>query len=266
MSKNSAEVVHNARAWDRLARDQVPLARPATDADLTDPLSKVDPLGWLGGSVQSKNLLCLAAGGGRHGAIYAAAGANVTVVDISGEMLALDRAVAAERKLAIHTVQTSMDDLSMFTAAEFDIVVHPVSTCYLADVSQVFSEVARVLKPGGLYISQHKSPSSLQADIRPQNGNYRIIEPYYRTGPLPPVESCRLRETGTLEYLHRWEQLVGGICRAGFVIEDLVEPVHAESAATPGSFGHRSNYIAPYMRLKARRIHLEKSNLRIELI
>jgi hypothetical protein len=115
-------------------------------------------------------------------------------------------------------------------------------------------EVARVIKAGGLYISQHKSPTSLQAEIRPSGVGYRLVEQYYRDSPLPPAEPCRVREPGTLEYLHRWEQLVGGICRAGFVIEDLVEPLHAEDKAEVGSFAHRSQYVAPYMRIKARRI------------
>ena len=49
-------------------------------------------------------------GGGSQRPLYAAAGAKVTVVDISGEMLALDRQVAAERGLDITCVQASMDD------------------------------------------------------------------------------------------------------------------------------------------------------------
>ncbi len=111
MSEFSNEIEHIARDWDKLARQQVPLAQPATNADLSDPLAKVDPLGWLGSSIRNKQVLCLAAGGGRHDTLYAAAGAKVTVVDISGEMLALDRAVAAEHGLALHTVQTSMESL-----------------------------------------------------------------------------------------------------------------------------------------------------------
>jgi hypothetical protein len=47
---------------------------------------------------------------------------------------------------------------------------------------------------------------------------------------------------------------LGGICRSGFVIEDLIEPVHAEPHSPPGSFGHRCHFIAPYVRLKARRV------------
>jgi hypothetical protein len=38
------------------------------------------------------------------------------------------------------------------------------------------------------------------------------------------------------------------------VIEDLIEPPHAQADAAPGSFGHRSRYVAPYVRVKARRV------------
>jgi hypothetical protein len=53
--------------------------------------------------------------------------------------------------------------------------------------------------------------------------------------------------------LHRWEQIIGGMCRSGFVIEDLVEPVHAKRETTRGSFADRASFIAPYVRIKARR-------------
>lgn len=51
----------------------------------------------------------------------------------------------------------------------------------------------------------------------------------------------------------RWEELLGAMCRSGFVIEDLIEPFHAEPQAAPGSFPHRSRYVPPYVRIKARR-------------
>lgn len=245
---------HNRDVWDRMARNQDRFTRPARDEDFVDPLKTVDAAGWLGGDIRGKQVLCLAAGGGRQSALYAAAGATVTVVDISPAMLQLDREVAAERSLQVRTVEASMDDLSALQAAEFDIVIHPVSTCYVPNVVPVFREVARVLRSGGLYISQHKTPTSLQASIKNSAGGYELVEPYYREGPLPPVAGSRLRETGTREYLHRWELLIGGICRAGFVIEDLSEPVHAKPDANPGEFAHRARYIAPYVRIKARRV------------
>ncbi len=62
------------------------------------------------------------------------------------------------------------------------------------------------------------------------------------------------REKGALEFVHRWEEIVGGLCRSGFVIEDLAEPKHGDPAAEPGTFRHRSKYIPPYVAIKARRI------------
>src|SRR5881275_1041718 len=90
--------------------------RAAADADFANPLVTVDQIGWLGGDIRGKNVLCLAAGGGKHGPLYAAAGAIVTVVDLSPAQLELDREVAAERRLELKTVEASMDDLAMFAA------------------------------------------------------------------------------------------------------------------------------------------------------
>jgi len=250
---------HNRQAWDARARSRKRFTRPAGDDDLADPLRTVDGPGWLGKSIAGKRLLCLAAGGGKHGPIYAAAGAAVTVVDISAEMLELDRKVARERGLKLDTLRASMDDLSALADGLFDIVAHPVSTCYVPDIAAVYGEVARVTKLAGLYISQHKTPTSLQASVKPSPLGYEITEPYYRTGPLLEVKDSLVREEGTFEFLHRWDQIVGGLCRAGFVIEDLTEPRHADPKAPVGSFEHRSGYVAPYVRIKARRVesHLE---------
>ena len=244
---------HNRRAWDDLVRKKQRFTRPAPDEDFADPLAVVDGVGWLGGDIRSKRLLCLAAGGGKHSALYAAAGAEVTVVDISPAMLELDRQVAAERRLSVRTIEASMDDMPALARGEFDIVIHPVSTCYVPAIGPVYREVARVTRPGGLYISQHKTPASLQADVTASTRGYELVEPYYRAGPLPAVVGSAHREEGTLEYLHRWEDLLGLMCRSGFVIEDLLEPHHAREGAEPGSFGHRSRFVAPYVRVKARR-------------
>jgi SAM-dependent methyltransferase len=256
---------HNRKAWDARVRADERFTRPAPDDEFQNPLAALDAAAWLGGSIAGKRVLCLAAGGGRQGPLYAAAGAEVTVVDISAEMLALDRQVAGERGLPLRTVEASMDDLSALGAAAFDIVVQPVSTCYVPDVLVVYLQVARVLVAGGLYISQHKQPVSLQSSVEPSGRGYEIAEPYYRRGPLPEVRGSSHREAGTLEFLHRWEELLGGMCRAGFTIEDVIEPLHADEAAAVGTFAHRSRYVAPYVRIKARRTGASAAAARVLL-
>ncbi len=256
---NRPVLEHNARAWDRLAREQAALARPAVDAAFDDPR------GWLGGGgahgrrwlpdrLDGLEVLCLAAGGGKHGPLYAAAGGRVTVLDISPAMLELDRQVARERKIDFAIVQGSMDDLSMLGRERFDLVIHPVSTCYLPDAARVFREVARVTKPGGLYISQHKAPVSLQASLEPgASGRYEVLHPQTAATPLPPAPASRLREQGTQEFVHSLSALLGGICAAGFTIEDLCEPDHTRPHAPAGTFAHRATYLPPYLRVLARK-------------
>lgn len=266
MAKNlhqAPENVHvlttNRRVYDRMAAANDPLCRPATDEELANPLATVDGPGWLGQSIKGKHVLCLAAGGGRQSSLYAAAGAQVTVVDISPAMLERDRQVAVERGYSLRILETSMDDLSGIATADVDIVIHPVSTCYLPKIQPVFVEVARVLRNNGIYVSQHKQPVSLQCDVDPSSdGEYHIKHRYYRDTPVPaPPEPTanakRLRESGAIEYLHRWEEIIGGMCRAGFVIEDLTEPSHIKKDCAFGSFAHRASMIAPYVRIKARR-------------
>jgi SAM-dependent methyltransferase len=245
---------HNTAAWDRMARRGHVLAQPATDAELARPLQVVDPIGWLGGDIHGWQVLCLAAGGGRHGPLYRAAGAEVTVVDLSPEMLALDRQVAAERGLELRTIQASMVHLPMLVDQQFDLVIHPVSTCYVEQPVQAFAEVARLLRPGGLYISQHKQPINLQASLEPIQGHYVIEQPAgLGQRAVPARAPSRLREPGTIEFIHPLEVLLGGMCRCGLVIEDVVEPRHGQSDASLGSFAHRCHYVAPYLRIKARR-------------
>ena len=244
----------NAKAWDRMASLQHPLATPAKDDELAKPLSIVDEIGWLGGNIRGWHVLCLAAGGGRHSALYAAAGARITVVDISPGMLEIDRQIAIDKKFDFRLFQASMTSMPMLRDGEFDLVIHPVSTCYVSDIQSVFREVSRVLKPGGLYISQHKQPVNLQASLEPRAGHYVIDYPPSSTNRVSPTTvPSRLREPGTHEFAHSLESIIGGICRAGMMIEDLVEPRHGRGDQPIGSFVHRCHFIPPYIRIKARR-------------
>ena len=162
--------------------------------------------------------------------------------------------VASERKMKLTTIEASMDFLPMLEDASFDIVIHPVSTCYVPDVAKVYAEVARLLVDDGIYISQHKQPASLQATIQGRGEGYRLEHPYYGKQPLPQeTEANLIREQGTLEYVHRWEEILGSMCRSGMVIEDVTEPLHAKVDAREGSFAHRCKFVAPYVRIKARR-------------
>ena len=249
-------IEHNRRAWDRRAEQGRRFARPVGAEELERAAQQID--GWAAAEgVAGKRVLCLGAGGGRQGPLYAAAGGSVTVVDVSERQLELDRQVAAAHRLDIRTVRASLDDLSALETASFDLIIQPVSTCYIPDLAPAHREAARILRPSGAYISQHKQPASLQGDVRRAERGYELVEPYNRPTPLPEVVGSPHREPGTLEYIHGWERLIGWMCRAGFVIENLSEPDHADRTTRPGTFGDRSRFLPPYVRIQARRVKRE---------
>ena len=243
----------NRAAWDRLA-DGSQFAHPATDEECLAPLKTLDGRGWLPTSVAGLEVLCLASGGGWQSILYASAGARVTVVDLSQGMLELDRREATRRHLVVRTINASMDDLSMLNDASFDIVHQPVSTCYVPDIIRVYDEIARVIRDHGIYISQHKQPTCAQITRRDERNHFVVGIEYYHQGPLPRIEDTSYREGGAVEYLHRWDELVGGLCRSGFILEDLREPRRADPHAPVEHFGYRGRFIPPYVRLKARRL------------
>ncbi|HVX12700.1 MAG TPA: class I SAM-dependent methyltransferase [Pirellulales bacterium] len=235
----------NRVAWDRLVAAGSPLTAVATDEQCLHARALLDREGWLPQSIAGLEVLCLAAGGGRHSILYAAAGAHVTVVDLCPAVLELDRREAERRGYSVRIVEASMEDLSQLGDAIFDIVHQPVSTCYVPDVAAVYREVARVLRLGGLYIGQHKQPASLQASHRLGDGRFVVGIPYSHSGPLPDVAERFNREDNTVEFLHRWDQLIGELCTAGFVVEGLSEPNPAQD---------RNSYLPPFVRIKGRRV------------
>lgn len=115
------------------------------------------PTGWLPSSLAGARVLCLACGGGQQAPLMAAAGADVTVLDLTPAQLERDRLVAEREGLRLRLEQGHMGDLSRFADASFDLVFNPVSVTYIPDALPVFRECFRVLAPGGglLFAAPH---------------------------------------------------------------------------------------------------------------
>ena len=252
---------HNRQSWNQLAEDQKVAAPeletllPAESHSARQAIDRhLDEL-----RLPGSRLLCLAAGGGTHGPLHALAGFDVTVVYISPPMLNIDRQIAEANGLNLRTIQTSMDDLSMLSESSFDAVIQPVSKCYVPDVRPVYRQVARLLRDGGIYLSQDKQPVSLQASSTSNKSGIQVLQPAF----AGPVQRSRMfqsdgdqamhLERGTIEFIHPLEHLLGGLCQSGFVIEDVQEPPRADAWAPTGTPAHRACFAPPYLKIKARR-------------
>lgn len=156
-------IKENGKIWDERSSNNDTWSVPVTKEMVIEaqkgnwqivltPIKPV-PIEWFPPNIKDCNILCLAGGGGQQGPILAAAGARVTVFDNSLMQLQKDRLVAERDGLDIKTIQGNMQDLSVFPDESFDCIVHPWSNGYVPDVIPVWKECARVLKKGGLLLS-----------------------------------------------------------------------------------------------------------------
>lgn len=167
------------------------------------------------------DVLCLASGGGQQGPIFAAAGANVTVLDNSPRQLEQDRLVAHREGLQLITVEGDMRDLSIFADESFDFVFHPISNVFCPDVRLVWREAYRVLRYGGTLLAGFMNPTYYIFDYidMEEKGelNVRFSLPYSDVADMPKDKLEKLMKEGhPLEFSHTLADQIGGQCEAGF--------------------------------------------------
>jgi len=235
-------VDYNRAAWDRqVERGQNVWTKPVSSAHieaarrgdwsivLTE--NKAVPRGWFPAypALAGTSVLCLASGGGQQGPILAAAGANVTVFDNSPKQLDRDRLVAERDGLTIRTVQGDAADLSVFAAASFDLIVHPVSNVFMPDVRPVWREAARVLCVGGALLAGFMNPDVYVFDPEPADGLFtaKYVLPYSDLTHHSDEAREQLFADAPLEHSHTLADQIGAQLEAGFVLTALYEDWHS---------------------------------------
>lgn len=247
---------YNKERWEALAQAGVLYSRPFLELNEQTAREVVDPYGVMG-DVAGKDVLCLAGGGGQQSAAFALLGANVTVFDLSETMLARDRETAAHYNLPIRLEQGDMRDLARFAGDSFDVVWHAWSISFVPDPQRVFAEVARVLRPGGLYRLECANPL-LVGDVDVSwNGEGYVLKRPYGDGEIllddpdwtfEDEAGNPRRVTGPREFCHTLNTLVSGLVQNGFVILGLWEgPAGGDVTAEPGSWEHFIAIAPPWL-------------------
>ncbi len=113
--------------------------------------TKPVPKEWFG-ELKGKKVLGLASGGGQQMPIFAALGAECTVLDYTPKQLEAEKLVSEREGYSIRIVRADMTKPLPFEDEEFDLIFHPVSNCYVEEVEPIFKECARVLRKGGVLL------------------------------------------------------------------------------------------------------------------
>lgn len=174
--------------------------------------TKAVPHEWFG-ELKGKKVLGLASGGGQQMPIFAALGADCTVLDYSPKQLESERMVAEREGYDIRIIRADMTKPLPFADEEFDLIFHPVSNCYVREVKPIFKECYRILKHGGALLGGYDN-----------NVNYLVDEDektIIHTMPFDPLENPEQRkyleeQDCGVQFSHTIDEQLGGQLEAGF--------------------------------------------------
>ena len=210
--------------WGRPLSHELFLAAKAGEWNMLLTPTKPVPHEWLG-ELSGARVLGLAAGGGQQMPILAALGATCTVLDYSPRQLESEREVAEREGYDITIVRADMTKPLPFEDNSFDLVVHPVSNCYVREVLPIWRECARVLRPGGVLVCGLDTGINYVVD----EAEERIVRglPF---DPLADPELMRVLEDedAGVQFSHTLEEQIGGQLAAGFALTDLFEDTNGE--------------------------------------
>ena len=214
--------VENDWEWGRPITHEQYLAATQGDWSIVLTPTKPVPREWFP-DLKGLDLLGLACGGGQQMPLFAAAGARCTVLDYSERQLASERMVAAREGYEINIVRADMTQPLPFANESFDVIVHPVSNCYIREIEPLWRECYRILKPGGVLLAGMDNGINYLFDNEETTLTHSL--------PYDPLNDEALLAEGLkndegIQFSHTFEEQVGGQLKAGLVLTHLFEDVN----------------------------------------
>lgn len=186
--------------------------------------TKPVPHSWFG-DLKGKKVLGLASGGGQQMPVFAALGAECTVLDYSQKQLDSEAMVAQREGYEIEIIRADMTQPLPFPDGSFDLIFHPVSNCYIEKVEPVFQECYRILKSGGALLCGLGNEVNYLV-----NEEETVISTAMPFNPLENEAQRRLLEEEDcgMQFSHTMEEQIGGQLKAGFILTDLYGDTNGE--------------------------------------
>ena len=195
------------------------LRAKAGDWTLVLTPTKPVPRSWFP-PLEGCRVLGLACGGGQQMPLLTAAGARCTVLDYTPQQLESERLVARREGYDIEIVRADMSQPLPFADGSFDLIVHPVSNCYIREVRPLWRECHRVLRPGGILLAGLDNGINYMFDDDERTVAHKL--PY---DPLADegLYAQSLKSGDGIQFSHTLEEQIGGQLEAGFRLTAVYE-------------------------------------------
>jgi SAM-dependent methyltransferase len=186
------------------------------------PESRLGVLGEVGG----RTILELGCGGAQWSVALARAGGRVIGLDLSERQLVHARQLVQATGVPVALVQASGEAVPL-TDASVDIVVSDYGAMTFADPYRTVPEVARLLRPGGLFAFNTSSPllDLCWADDAERAGD-RLVRDYFGLHRLAT-------DDGMVSFQLPYGEWIGLFRSNGLEILDLIELRPAPDAVSP---------------------------------
>lgn len=176
------------------------------------------------GDLNARKLLDLGCGGGQTSVFFAKKGALVTGVDFSQKQIDFARELAKREKIKASFLQGKIEDLLMFEDDSYGLVNSSHTIHYVSNLEKCFSEVFRVLKPGGKFVFSVSHPLNYITET--ENSRLLLKRSYFQKGKYE--WNWEYPETGVKYamylYMRRVSDYFTTLRKSGFIVEDLLEP------------------------------------------
>ena len=159
--------------------------------------------------------------------------ASATGFDFSEAFLDQGRELAAAGGIEAELVQTKIADIPASYDGRFDIAVATIGVLgWMPELAEFFGTARRILKPGGRLVIYESHPILNMYDDRDKRLPPVADESYFRSEPFVSddgLDYWRNEDYASTAFywtFHKMSDVVMGVLRAGFDIEDFEEFPH----------------------------------------
>src|SRR3954466_2353142 len=238
----------NAAAWDRHSAAYQAGARLPTDVAHYGPDIGSEADFRLLGEVKGKRVLELGCGGGQCSIAFAKQGATAIGVDFSAEQLAFARRLTERENVRVELHQADLADLAFVRADSIDVAFSAYAFGFVEDLSRVFRQVHRVLKPNAPLVFSLPHPAYDMIDDDAEEP-LLIRRSYFDRSPID-YEWNGIQFT---DFHHTIAALYMSLHRASFLVDVMIEPEPLPSGPRSEFWRDSFRYLPRTLIIRARK-------------
>jgi SAM-dependent methyltransferase len=199
------------------------------------------------GDVSGKRVLDVGCGTGPASVAFARSGARVVGVDPSAEALAEARLRCDQAEVRIELHHGDLAALAFLGPASVDLAFSAGALGHVSDLTRVFRQVHRVLKPSAPFVFSLPHPTVHLIDPRAEH-SLVVRRSYWDRSAV------RGSDDGDVPtYQHTMGDLVMGLVRSNFRVDALVEPEPTTTGTRSPSWVRAYGLVPSVVIVKARK-------------